>query len=479
MDPGLDGLYSQTLARSAHLPYFTDIISILALIAEPIPISGIAELLGIQASAVAHVLVDLQAIVQVPGTDDAPVTFYHTSLRDFLTTENRSGQLFVSPSYHVRLLISCLSCELAARRQAPKVRPDPEKQSAAVQYSLRHRETHWNEALFKFEDLQRLIPLRREMVELLSADDRAAGLNILGNGLQSLFSYDGVPATLEESISVHREALSLRPHPHPDRHTSLNNLGNSLCLFFEQTQRVADIEEAISVYRKAIILCPYPHPSRPSTMYNLGNAFESLFTHTQRVADIEEAISVHREALSLSPNPNPVRQRILNNLGIAISTFFNHSRSVADIEEAVSMFRDALSLCPHPHPDRHSSLNNLGVGLNALFECTGHQRVADIEEAISVHREALSLRPDPHPHRHLSLDNLGYAIESLLEYRRHATPEGEPWGHESQIAANLDEAISCTRELLAKHYLEGHKKHKGALDKLESLLQLRSELTGS
>ncbi|KAJ2914645.1 hypothetical protein MD484_g5756, partial [Candolleomyces efflorescens] len=90
IDPGLDGLYSQTLARSAHLPYFTDIISTLTLIAEPLPISGIAELLEIQASAVAHVLVDLQAIIQVPGTDDAPVNFYHTSLRDFLTTENSS-----------------------------------------------------------------------------------------------------------------------------------------------------------------------------------------------------------------------------------------------------------------------------------------------------------------------------------------------------------------------------------------------------
>jgi hypothetical protein len=104
IDPGLDGLYSQTLARSAHLPYFTRIISTLALIAKPLPISGIAELLGIQASAVAHVLIGLQAIVQVPGTDDAPVTFYHTSLRDFLTTESRSGQLFVPPSFHARLL---------------------------------------------------------------------------------------------------------------------------------------------------------------------------------------------------------------------------------------------------------------------------------------------------------------------------------------------------------------------------------------
>ncbi|KAJ2928236.1 hypothetical protein H1R20_g8857, partial [Candolleomyces eurysporus] len=100
IDPGLDGLYTQTLARSECLPHFTEIISSLALLARPLPISGIAELLDIQASAVAHVLVDLQAIVQVPGTDDAPVNFYHTSLRDFLTTESRSRRFFAPPSFH-------------------------------------------------------------------------------------------------------------------------------------------------------------------------------------------------------------------------------------------------------------------------------------------------------------------------------------------------------------------------------------------
>ncbi|RXW21010.1 hypothetical protein EST38_g4829 [Candolleomyces aberdarensis] len=75
IDPGLDGLYSQTLARAEHLPHFSEIISIIALLAAPLPIAGIAELLGIQAYEVAHVLVDLQAIIQVPGTDDAPGDF--------------------------------------------------------------------------------------------------------------------------------------------------------------------------------------------------------------------------------------------------------------------------------------------------------------------------------------------------------------------------------------------------------------------
>ncbi|RXW20169.1 hypothetical protein EST38_g5688 [Candolleomyces aberdarensis] len=47
MNPGLDGLYAQVLARSENIPHFPDIISTIALLEAPLPTSGIAELLGI------------------------------------------------------------------------------------------------------------------------------------------------------------------------------------------------------------------------------------------------------------------------------------------------------------------------------------------------------------------------------------------------------------------------------------------------
>ncbi|RXW13343.1 hypothetical protein EST38_g12509 [Candolleomyces aberdarensis] len=101
---GLDGLYAQTLARSQHLPHFHNIISTIALLSKPLPIVGIAELLGIEAFEVVHVLLNLQAIFHVPGTDDqGKVTLCHTSLRDFLTTESRSGCFFVPPSFRLHL----------------------------------------------------------------------------------------------------------------------------------------------------------------------------------------------------------------------------------------------------------------------------------------------------------------------------------------------------------------------------------------
>ncbi|KAJ2925852.1 hypothetical protein H1R20_g11242, partial [Candolleomyces eurysporus] len=107
MNPGLDTLYAKTLSRSQHLPHFSDVMSTLALTFEPLPIIGIAGLLGIECFEVVRVLINLQAIIHIPGTDDLPVTMCHTSLRDFLTTESRSRCFFTPPSYHFYLSYRC------------------------------------------------------------------------------------------------------------------------------------------------------------------------------------------------------------------------------------------------------------------------------------------------------------------------------------------------------------------------------------
>ncbi|KAJ2912376.1 hypothetical protein MD484_g8032, partial [Candolleomyces efflorescens] len=101
---GLDAVYAQTLARSQHLPYFHEMISTITLLAEPLPITGIADLLGIETFNVIRVLINLQAIIHFPGTDKAGnVTLCHTSLRDFLITESRAGPFFTHPSFHFHL----------------------------------------------------------------------------------------------------------------------------------------------------------------------------------------------------------------------------------------------------------------------------------------------------------------------------------------------------------------------------------------
>ncbi|KAJ2919741.1 hypothetical protein MD484_g630, partial [Candolleomyces efflorescens] len=103
MNPGLDGLYTEIISHSFHPPHFSDVIPTIVLTEEPLSLGEIAKLHGIHVYEVVHVLVPLQAIVHVPGTDDVPVTLYHKSLRDFFTSEGRSHAYFVSPTYHLRL----------------------------------------------------------------------------------------------------------------------------------------------------------------------------------------------------------------------------------------------------------------------------------------------------------------------------------------------------------------------------------------
>jgi tetratricopeptide (TPR) repeat protein len=398
IDPGLDGIYSQTLARSEHLPHFTAIISSLALLAKPLPISGIAELFDIQASAVAHVLVDLQAIIHVPGTDEAPVTFYHTSLRDFLTNESRSGRFFVPVSFHARLLIGCLSCELRARRQRPKDELDRRKQTAAVQYSLEYREpAHWNlgRTVFTTNELDTLIQLRRSIVELLPDGDKAAGFYDLGMELQLLFNHN---------------------------------------------QSATTIEEAISVYRKALSICPYSHP-------------------IQSGRGTQEDVLMQREAARLGLHYHPARHRALHGLGLALHSLYRLNRCVSHLEEAILMHREALSLCPHIHVYRPSSLKNLSAALCDRFNKLGS--VMDLDEAISLRREALEV---PHTSRPDTLSTLSEYLQ--IRY------------HRNLLIGDLDEAISLSRELVVEHYREGHKNHRSASEKLQSLLEMRFAATG-
>ncbi|KAJ3528850.1 hypothetical protein NMY22_g9245 [Coprinellus aureogranulatus] len=101
--PDFDDLYRTILEPCQNLPHFHDIISVIALAKEPLSIAQIGDLLDIKAASVANVLINLNAVMHIPGDDRTPVTLWHTSLRDFFTCKGRSGSFFVSHAHHHRL----------------------------------------------------------------------------------------------------------------------------------------------------------------------------------------------------------------------------------------------------------------------------------------------------------------------------------------------------------------------------------------
>ena len=92
INPGLDDLYSEILSRAEHLPYFPHIMITLRAAKRGWSIQDFARHLSCETDQIINVLVNLQAIIQVPGTDDSPVTFFHRSLRDFLQEDRRAGR---------------------------------------------------------------------------------------------------------------------------------------------------------------------------------------------------------------------------------------------------------------------------------------------------------------------------------------------------------------------------------------------------
>ncbi|KAJ3550920.1 hypothetical protein NMY22_g134 [Coprinellus aureogranulatus] len=107
-EPDFDDLYRSILEPSKDLPHFRDVVSTIALAGRALSIAEIAEILELKAASVANVLVNLHAIMYIPGDDQVPVTLCHTSLRDFLTSEDRSGPFFASPTHHIRIARGCI-----------------------------------------------------------------------------------------------------------------------------------------------------------------------------------------------------------------------------------------------------------------------------------------------------------------------------------------------------------------------------------
>ncbi|KAF8492900.1 CHAT domain-containing protein, partial [Gautieria morchelliformis] len=283
-------------------------------------------------------------------------------------------------------------------------------------------------------DLEEAISFHREALELRPAPHpgRSSSLDNIAIALSTRFEHFGRHEDLEEAISFHREALALLPATHLDRPASLNNVAIALSTLFEESGRHEDLEEAISLLREALELLPAPHPGRSAYLNNIATALTTRFEQSGRHEDLEESISLHREALELRPAPHPLRSSSLSNIAIALRTRFEQSSGQGDLEEAISLHREALELRPDPHPDRSASLNNIATALSTRFEESG--RHEDLEEAISFLREALKLRPTPYPGQSACLHTIATALWTRFE---------QSGRHE-----DLEEAISFHREAL-------------------------------
>ena len=111
----LDDLYGGIMSTAVERANPTEkkeiqkVLRAIISICTPLSINGLSELLEIKAENVSEALSSLHSVVYVPENMDLPISTFHTSFTDFITTKKRSKKHFLEPSEsHCMLGLQCL-----------------------------------------------------------------------------------------------------------------------------------------------------------------------------------------------------------------------------------------------------------------------------------------------------------------------------------------------------------------------------------
>jgi hypothetical protein len=105
---GIDPLYTQVVSAAPRSHNFERVISTIMLVKYSLSVASLGDLLQLEAADILQALLGIQSILMIPGDDNQPVELFHTSLRDFMTTKSRSGDLFIDPTCHISIMTDCL-----------------------------------------------------------------------------------------------------------------------------------------------------------------------------------------------------------------------------------------------------------------------------------------------------------------------------------------------------------------------------------
>ncbi|KAH8586464.1 hypothetical protein B0O99DRAFT_528625, partial [Bisporella sp. PMI_857] len=146
----------------------------------------------------------------------------------------------------------------------------------------------------------------------------ASSLVTLGNVLVRKFERLNLPDTLDQAISVYKEALDMTPETDQLHAGRLSCLGHALQIRFEDSsiQGSEHLSAAIKNLQTAADEMPKYSSTRAMCLNNLGKAYELKFERTQLDNDFDKATKSYKMALDLSPASPMLRvtagPRILN-----------------------------------------------------------------------------------------------------------------------------------------------------------------------
>ncbi|MEU0693651.1 CHAT domain-containing protein [Streptomyces niveus] len=307
----------------------------------------------------------------------------------------------------------------------------------------------------------RHLPLLRRAVELFrsaiagmsdSSPDRAMAVNNLGHTLRLTYEQTEDAGTLDEALTVAREAVGASGHP--EHAMFLSNLGLVLLLSYTRDKDRRDkdtrdtdtrdkdrrdkdtrtLGEAVAVARRAVETTSPAHPRLMMYRSNLG-----VILHTWADAESDpvaaaEAIELTRTVVAALAEGDPARGTQLHILLFALQTQYGRTAEPDLLFEAVAVGREAVTTLPAGHPRRFDCLEKLAVCLSRLFKHTGE--IAELRESIAAGRAVVDAAPaGSSADRARHLHNLGESLRTLAE-------------HSTEPAA-AEEAVTLARAAVA------------------------------
>jgi tetratricopeptide (TPR) repeat protein len=174
---------------------------------------------------------------------------------------------------------------------------------------------------------------------------------------------------------MYHEGLALLPTSVPHtRFIFLHNLAFSLSTLYKRNRDIGTLDEAMSLHREALSLHPPMSPQRSVSLNYVGNALLALYECDGDIDTLNEALSLHREALALFAPVRGHRFHFLADLARALVTLFEQNGIVEVLDEAISAIREALAHCPVKHRYRACFVRSMVSLLEKRRGATGDDR---------------------------------------------------------------------------------------------------------
>jgi hypothetical protein len=209
------------------------------------------------------------------------------------------------------------------------------------------------------EDLEDAVMKSRQILSHCPSGhpDRDIACTRLAISLKCMFEQCGDAPYLRESITLHKEALSLRPLGDTSRSESCLGLGESLYLYFESTGASDQhlLDEATALLREAMTLQQHSGTRRLRTIIALSRSLQKLSTceSSSDASVLSEGITLINNALNIEQANPSDRAELYLCLAAMLGQDSSHRD---DLKRIIELCQKAAETFTSQHPLRWQAL---------------------------------------------------------------------------------------------------------------------------